>query len=164
MNEDRQYHLNKPMKSAEQKAIDEVRADRREKSRRSSAIPTPPSTTRGRSGTQPMASKPSPTVVTAPDDGAPAKVVVGTGGRPQTQKGMFGFAHDYQSKATIKATQLATSLPVGTSIQEAAKCMLTTGQDTVLITDQDSQLKGILTDTDIVKKVVSVGKCPEEAR
>jgi len=111
-----------------------------------------------------MASKPSPTVVTAPDDGAPAKVVVGTGGRPQTQKGMFGFAHDYQSKATIKATQLATSLPVGTSIQEAAKCMLTTGQYTVLITDQDSQLKGILTDTDIVKKVVSEGRNPAEMR
>jgi predicted transcriptional regulator len=163
MSEGQQHHLNKPMKSAEQKAREEERAAAREKNRRTSGIPTPPANaTRVRSGTQPMTSKPSPTVVTSTDD-PPAKVVVGTGGRGQSQKGMFGFAYDYHSKATIKATQLATSVPMGTSIQEAAKCMLTTGQDTVLITDENSRLKGILTDTDIVKKVVSEGKNPESA-
>lgn len=80
----------------------------------------------------------------------------------KVELGEFGFDPEYQCKSQVKAVQMATSVAKGTSVQEAAKSMLTTGQDVVLVTSDQGHLLGILTDTDIVKKVVARGLEPTE--
>eukprot|EP00656_Telonema_subtile_P007830 TRINITY_DN13679_c0_g1_i1.p1 TRINITY_DN13679_c0_g1~~TRINITY_DN13679_c0_g1_i1.p1 ORF type:complete len:647 (-),score=200.70 TRINITY_DN13679_c0_g1_i1:82-2022(-) len=80
----------------------------------------------------------------------------------KVELGEFGFDPEYQCKSQVKAVQMATSVTKGTSIQQAAKSMLTTGQDVVLVISDDGHLLGILTDTDIVKKVIAKGADPCE--
>eukprot|EP00658_Telonema_sp_P-2_P078150 TRINITY_DN7248_c0_g2_i2.p1 TRINITY_DN7248_c0_g2~~TRINITY_DN7248_c0_g2_i2.p1 ORF type:complete len:377 (+),score=99.92 TRINITY_DN7248_c0_g2_i2:47-1177(+) len=74
--------------------------------------------------------------------------------------GAFGFAADYRAGQNVQTT-MATDVRPGTTVFEAAKRMRSALSDVVLIASGD-RLDGILTDTDIVKKVVASGKDPNK--
>lgn len=74
----------------------------------------------------------------------------------KNKENVTGIAHlQLQKNAAIKGKKKLITVPMGTSIQEAGKCMTTHKIGSIVVVNEAQQAVGIITDSDFRKKVVA---------